>query len=207
MPGSQTTSAQASKVAAVTLSFWILKTVMTTAGDLSGDVLSITLGMGYVITLIVVLAVIGTLLVAQVRGKGFHPSLYWALILVSSTAGTEISDTLERSLHGGSAGGAAVLFACLVASLAIWYVRRGEIAVYPVNAGEDELFYWIAAILANGLGSVLGDLLGDRLGFGVLGGMAVNVGVLTLLAMLHHNTRASRGFLFWAAFVFTRLSL
>lgn len=201
-----TVTEQASKVAAITLTFWILKTVTTTVGDLSGDLLSITLGLGYLTALIVALAATGALLVAQLRAKRFHYLLYWALIFLSSTVGAEFSDTIDRTLRWGTPGGAGVLLACLVATLAIWRLRRGKIGIYPVNEREDEAFYWAAVIFANSLGSVVGDLVGDRLGLGVLGGVAVNVGVLAFLILLRYKTKANRGLLFWTAFVFTRVS-
>lgn len=206
IPKSHAATDQVSKVAAVTLSFWILKIVTTTVGDLSGDLLSITLHLGYVVALIVVLVVMAALLVAQFRVRRLHPLLYWALILISATLGAEISDTIDRALHWGNLAGAGALLACLLITLAIWQLGRGAIRIYPITERKDEAFYWIAVIFANSLGSVLGDLLGDRLGFGLLGGIAVNVAVLAVLLALHYITRANKGLLFWAAFVFTRIS-
>jgi uncharacterized membrane-anchored protein len=206
IPNGNTVAEQVSKVAAITFSFWILKIATTTVGDLSGDMLSITLGLGYVTALIVVLAVIATLLIAQLSAKRFHPLLYWVLILLSSTVGAEFSDTIDRTLHWGTVIGAGMLLVCFAATLAIWYIRCGEIGIYPINEREDELFYWVAVIFANTLGSVVGDLLGDRLGFGVLQGIAVNIGVLAVLTMLRYKTKVNRGLLFWIAFVFARVS-
>lgn len=197
---------QVGKVAAAGLSFWILKIVTTTVGDLCGDVISITLGLGYVNALLVALAVVAALLTVQLSARRFHPLLYWPLILLSSTVGAEVSDTVDRALHWGTATGAGVLLACLVVTLGAWYVHRGEIGVYPIKQRTDEGFYWLAVIFANSLGSVLGDLLGDRLGLSVLGGLAVNVGVLAVLTLLYYRTRANRGVLFWTAFVFSRVS-
>lgn len=201
-----TVTEQIGKVAAVSLSFWILKIVTTTVGDLSGDALSITLNLGYVNALIVALAAIGTLLLAQFLAKRYHPVLYWALVLLSSNVGAEFSDTVDRALHWGTPAGAGVLLACLVVTLGVWFVRRGELGVYPIKERLDEVFYWLAVIFANSLGSVLGDLLGDRLGLGVMGGVAVNAGVLAVLALLYYRTRTNRGLLFWTAFVFSRVS-
>lgn len=204
--GSRTTmSGNVGKVAAVTLSFWILKIVTTSAGDLSGDALSISLGLGYALALIVTLAVTVALLIVQLRARRFRPSLYWALILSSSSAGAEISDSIDRALHWGNAGGAGLLLGCLAVTLAIWYVRCGTIGPYPIKERRGELFYWLAAVLANSLGSAMGDLVGEKLGVGLLGGTAVNLGVLALLLALYYTTRAGKGPLFWAAFVFSRI--
>lgn len=198
---------QASKVAAISLSFWILKILTTTAGDLSGDLLSLRVGMGYVIALFVALTVMAALLMVQFSRQRFNCFLYWALILLSSTVGAEFSDSVDRLLHLGTPVGAAVLLACLVLTLWIWHLRGGRILYYPIVKRTDEVFYWIAAIFANGLGSVLGDLLADRLGFGVLAGVGINFAVLGVLTLLRYRTKAHKGVLFWAAFVFSRISL
>lgn len=207
MANSDTVTGPASKVAAVTLSFWILKVVTTTAGDLSGDFLSITLGMGYVVALIVALVIMGVFLAVQLRAKQFYCLLFWTLVWLSSTVGAEVSDAIARTLHWGTPGVTGALLVCLAATLVVWRVRRGKLGFYPIKELEDEFFYWIAAIFANSLGSVIGDLVGDRLGFGVLGGVAVNAGVLALLIVLRYKTKANRGLLFWTAFIFSRVSL
>ncbi len=199
------TTEKTGKVAAVTLSFWILKVLATSAGDLTGDLLSISLGLGYVLALIVALAVTAALLFAQLRAKRFHPGLYWILILATSAAGAEISDSIDRALHWGNLAGTGALLLCLCAALAIWRARRGAIRCDSIEHPRDERFYWLAAMLANSFGSAVCDLIGDRLGVGVLAGTAVNLGILALLMLLHDTTRGRKELLFWTAFVFTRI--
>lgn len=193
------------KVAAVTLSFWILKVITTTAGDLTGDLLSMTLGLGYALALIVSLAVTAALLSAQLKAKRFHPWLYWALILGTSAAGAEISDSLDRGLHWGNLAGTALLLAALLLALAVWRLRRGAVKSSSIEQRPDERYYWLAALLANSLGSALCDLIGEKLGVGVLAGTAVNLGVLALLLLMYYGTRAPKAWLFWTAFVFSRI--
>ncbi len=199
------TSEKPGKVAAITLSFWMLKVIATTAGDLTGDALSISLGLGYLLALIVALAVTAALLFAQLKAKRFHPGLYWTLILASSAAGAEISDSIDRALHWGTLAGTGALLVGLLLALAIWRARRGAIRCKAIEDPRDERFYWLAAILANSFGSAVCDLIGEKLGVGVLGGAAVNAGILALLVLLHYTTRARKELLFWSAFVFTRI--
>lgn len=198
-------SAQANKVAAVTFGFWILKILTTTAGDLSGDVLSISLGLGYAIALIVTVSAAVILLIVQIRAKRFHAPLYWILMLSTSAAGAEISDSIDRGLHWGNPAGTGFLFLCVLVTLGVWHGRRGALGVYPINRRRDELFYWAAAIVANSLGSALGDLLGSTLGLGVLGGTLVFLAVLAVLLVLYRTTRLSTGLLFWSGFVVARI--
>lgn len=203
-PGSAAPRA-ANKVAAVGGAFWAAKVVLTTIGDLSGDALSISLHLGYVLALLVALAVFIPLLIAQFRSNRFVPGLYWGLILSASAVGAEISDSIDRAAHWGNPLGTAVLLCCTCAVLAIWYLRRGSLAVSEVRERQDEGYYWLAVICASSLGSALGDLVGDKLGVGVLGGTAVNAGVLALLFVLSLARRAPEGLLFWFAFVVSRV--
>ncbi|MEJ2645273.1 MAG: hypothetical protein P8180_10130 [Gammaproteobacteria bacterium] len=200
----QQASEQLGKVAAVTLSFWIAKTLLTTVGDVSGDLLSTTLGLGYVTSLVVASAFVLALLVAQLRAARFSPLVYWLLILGTSTIGTELSDTMDRALHLGYTVGTGVFLLCLLGTVAVWQLRRGTVAVYPVYQAEEQLFYWTAAVFANSLGSVLGDLIGDRLGLGIAAGISINVGVIGAFLLLHYATRVNKALVFWGAFVFTR---
>ena len=63
------------------------------------------------------------LVVWQIAAKKFHPWLYWATIVASTTAGTTMADFADRSLGIGYAGGSTLLFVCLIATLGAWYGR------------------------------------------------------------------------------------
>ncbi len=195
---------QVGKVAAIGLSFWVLKVVLTTIGDLSGDMLAITLGLGHVLALFVSLTIVSLLLVRQFKSERFHHALYWSLIFISSTVGAEISDTLDRTLHWGASVGSIVLFICLSVLFILWFKRYGRVGIYPIYELQDEFFYWGAVVFADALGSAIGDLAGNHFGF--LGGVAMNIGVLSILATLYYKTRINKGFLFWMGFVFSRVS-
>lgn len=199
------TASAVSKVAAITLTFWVLKIVTTSVGDVCGDVLSMTLGLGYARALVVAAAAILALLAVQIRAGRFMPWLFWLLILLSSTVGAEVSDFFDRGLHLGYIAGAALLLAATLVAAAAWRARLGRVVLYPVRTRRHEAFYWATAILANSLGSVMGDLFGDRLGLGLIGGIAINAAILGALLLLHYRTRLPRPWLFWTAFVFSRI--
>ena len=194
----------AGKVATASLAFWILKIISTTVGDIGGDVLSISLGLGYALSLLIALAAFAGGVLAQLPTQSYRPLLYWTLILLSSTVGAELSDTIDRGLHLGYLAGATILLACLVVTLGVWLRRGPVLPTGPALAPGDEHLYWLAVLFANSLGSVLGDLFGDRLGLGLAGSIAINAGVLAALWLLHRFTRCSKGVLFWTAFVFSR---
>ena len=61
------------------------------------------------------------LVIAQIVARKFHPFLYWATIVASTTFGTTMADFATRSLGIGYTGGATLLFVCLIVVLALWY--------------------------------------------------------------------------------------
>src|ERR1700687_5576100 len=94
-----------SKVPQVTLVFWIVKIAATTLGETGGDTVTMTLNWGYLLGTALFLALLVALVICQIAAKKFHPFLYWATIVASTTAGTTMADFADRSLGIGYAGG------------------------------------------------------------------------------------------------------
>lgn len=193
-----------SKVARINLWFWVLKILATTLGETSGDFLSMTLGLGYITSLGITLAFFLIALMLQLQSQRFHPVLYWAVIIGTTTVGTEVSDLIDRTLKLGYTGGSAILLACLLGSLAVWYYKEKNLEVYPILEKRKEVLYWITVLFSNSLGTAFGDFLSDDLGLSYLGGAFVTAGIIALVILLHYYTRMNRIALFWIAFVFTR---
>ncbi|HXC56442.1 MAG TPA: hypothetical protein VNU97_14185 [Rhizomicrobium sp.] len=193
----------ASKVPAVTLTFWIIKILATTLGETGGDTVSMTMNLGYLIGTAIFLTALVVLVAVQIAAKKFHPVLYWATIIASTTAGTTMADFADRSLGIGYAGGAALLFACVLASLAAWYRAEGTVSVQTVNTPRVEIFYWVTITFSQTLGTALGDWAADS-GLEYLGGAAAFGALLAVVAALYFWTRLSRVWLFWTAFILTR---
>ena len=108
-----------SKVAEVTAIFWVIKIIATTLGETTGDFVAQTLNLGYVVGLAITGALLVVLVGAQIRARSYHPVLFWAAIVATTTAGTEISDLMDRTLHVGYLGGSLILSAALAITLAI----------------------------------------------------------------------------------------
>jgi uncharacterized membrane-anchored protein len=195
--------APAGKVPEVTLVFWIIKIAATTLGETGGDTVTMTLNWGYLAGTALFLTLLVVFVVWQIAAKTFHPFLYWATIVASTTAGTTMADFADRSLGIGYAGGSLILFACLMATLGAWYRSQGSISAATVNTPGVEIFYWIAITFSQTLGTALGDWAADS-GLGYGGGALVFAAALTLVAAAYFRTGASRVFLFWAAFILTR---
>jgi uncharacterized membrane-anchored protein len=197
-----------SKVPAVTLGFWLIKIAATTLGETGGDWVTMSLKLGYLVGT-GIFAVLFVLLVAgQVRAGRFHPVLYWATIVATTTLGTTMADFADRSVGLGYPGGVAIVAALLVASLAIWYSQEGTVSVQSIVRPKVEWFYWITILFSQTLGTALGDWLAgtDRggLGLGYERGALVFSAGLVIVAALYFWTRVSHTLLFWAAFILTR---
>jgi uncharacterized membrane-anchored protein len=193
-----------SKVPAVTLTFWIIKIAATTLGETGGDTVTMTLNWGYLAGTILFLAVLVGLVTWQILAKKFHPYLYWATIVASTTFGTTMADFADRSLGIGYTGGTAILFVSLMAVLGCWYWSQGTISVDTVSTPKVEAFYWAAITFSQTLGTALGDWAADTGGLGYGNGVLVFGGALAVIAALYYWTKVSRVFLFWAAFILTR---
>jgi uncharacterized membrane-anchored protein len=192
------------KVPEVTLVFWIIKIAATTLGETGGDSVTMTLHWGYLVGTAIFLTLLVALVAAQIAAKAFHPFLYWATIVASTTAGTTMADFADRSLGIGYTGGSSILFIALMTVLGLWYWSLGSISVRTVNTPKVEAFYWAAITISQTLGTALGDWAADTGGLGYEGGALVFGAGLVLLAAAYYWTHLSRVTLFWAAFILTR---
>jgi uncharacterized membrane-anchored protein len=193
-----------SKVPAVTLGFWIIKIAATTLGETGGDSVTMTLNWGYLVGTAIFLSALVVLVVLQIAAKKFHPLLYWATIVASTTFGTTMADFADRSLGIGYTGGSLLLLLCLLAVLGLWYWSLGSVSVETVNRPKVEAFYWAAITFSQTLGTALGDWMADSTGLGYQGGALVFAAALAIVAAFYYWTDVSRVLLFWAAFILTR---
>jgi uncharacterized membrane-anchored protein len=193
-----------SKVPAVTLTFWVIKIAATTLGETGGDAVSMTLDVGYAISSAIFIGIFVLAVAAQITAKSFHPFLYWAVIIATTTAGTTMADFADRSLGIGYAGGSSLLFVLLTAALGAWYWSAGSISVDTITSPKIEMFYWSAILFSQTLGTALGDWMADTTGLGYERGALVFAVGLILVAAAYFYTNVSRTILFWSAFILTR---
>ncbi len=193
-----------SKVPEVTMSFWIIKVLATTLGETGGDTVTMTLNWGYLVGVALFGVVLVVFVVAQILAKRFHPLLYWAAIIGSTTFGTAMADFADRSLGIGYTGGSTLLLFCLLTILWLWYRSLGTVSVNTVSTPKTEAFYWATITFSQTLGTALGDWLADTRGLGYEGGALVFAAALAVVAALYFWTNVSRVTLFWVAFILTR---
>lgn len=192
------------KVAQITLLFWLMKIVATTLGETLGDYLSITLNLGYLTGIIITLLFFLVVLAIQLVSKKYIPVFYWLVIIATTTLGTEISDFMDRSLNLGYTMGSLVLFVGLLLTLTLWYKKFNSLSVYPIFDQNQEIYYWIAILFSNSLGTAFGDYLSDEMGLSYLNGAMLTAGIILIVVVLHYFSKINHIILFWIAFVFTR---
>jgi uncharacterized membrane-anchored protein len=192
------------KLPHITFAFWVMKICATTLGETAGDLVSMTLNVGYAVSTVILLSVFLVTVVAQLASKKYHPFLYWSVILSTSTAGTTMSDYMDRTLKLGYATGSAILLGILLAIFAYWRSTGQSLSVEKIHSRKLETLYWVAILFSNTLGTALGDFLADDSGLGFAGGAILMGSLIAIVAAAAYFTRISRVFLFWLAFVLTR---
>jgi uncharacterized membrane-anchored protein len=194
-----------SKLPPLTAMYWLLKIAATTVGETGGDLLSMTMEVGYAISTLILMSLFFLSAAGQLFAKRHHPWLYWTVILTSSTAGTTMSDWMDRTLGLGYMTGSLILIGLLVGILGYWrFLTPHSMSVTNIRDRRIELLYWIAILFSNTLGTALGDFLADDSGLGFAAIAAILAGSLLLILALNYFTNISKVFLFWIAFVQTR---
>ncbi|WP_346839327.1 hypothetical protein [Microbulbifer sp. SAOS-129_SWC] len=193
-----------SKVPQVTAGFWLIKILATTLGETGGDAISMTLHAGYAAASLAFLVVFIVALGLQLRSAGYTPSIYWFAVVSTTTLGTTLSDFADRTLGLGYVRSAMMLSLLLLVVLIAWRWARGRIACQDIADPRDEVFYWVAILVANTLGTAAGDFTADDLGLGFGGGALLFGALLALLGATSLVAAGARVGLFWVAYVLTR---
>jgi uncharacterized membrane-anchored protein len=184
--------------------FWIIKILATTLGETGGDALSMTLDLGYGVSSLIFLGFFAVTLAAQIVSKRYHPAIYWAVVVATTTVGTTTSDYLDRTLELGYIKSSIMLFCMVIAILIAWHFTTGEIAVDRITTRKNEIFYWVTILISNTLGTALGDFTATTTGLGFERGALVFAGLIAVAAAAHYFTKLPDSVLFWAAYVLTR---
>jgi uncharacterized membrane-anchored protein len=199
------------KLPHVTLLFWVLKTLAVTLGETAGDLVGITLKIGYVTTAVIFLVFFGVVVVAQIRAKRLHPALFWAVVLGTSMVGTEISDLSNRGVgHGsaqngiGYAWGAVILTSLLAIVFVVWWRTGQTFDVENIASRKGEILFWIAILISNTLGTSSGDWLSDDTGLGFRDAFFLIAGIMLVIVAAYYLTPINNTVLFWLAFILTR---
>jgi uncharacterized membrane-anchored protein len=140
----------------------------------------------------------------QIKSKTFHPLIYWATIIATTTVGTTLADFADRSLGDRLRRWHHLVVRAFTGVPVVWKRTLGSVSVNTVSSPRAEMFYWITIMFSQTLGTALGDWTADSAGLGYTGAAAVFGGLLALLVLAYYGTKISRTLLFWTAFILTR---
>ncbi len=192
------------RVPQILLLYWVIKIASTTLGETGADMFSMTYNMGYGSTIALFMGLFILFLSIKLSMKRYEPVLYWLTFTSTAIAGTAISDYIDRTLGFGYTMGTIMLVGLLLLILWVWKVREKSINVEQITNTTSEIYYWLAFLIANTLGTAAGDFLADELGLGFAQSALIITGVLMAIALMHFYTKVSGVLLFWLAFVLTR---
>ena len=195
---------KANRVPHIIFLYWVIKIASTTLGETGADMFSMTFKLGYAQTIWIFMSLFLVLLGIKLFLKSYHPLVYWLTFTASAIAGTAMSDFIDRTLKFGYALGSAVLITMLLIILAAWHRKEKTINVEYVSTSSVEVFYWVAFLIANTLGTAAGDFMADNMGLGFKYSAILISAILVIIALLHFFTKVSETLLFWLAFVLTR---
>lgn len=184
--------------------YWIIKIAATTLGETGADLFSMTLNIGYDLTILLFLSIFAVALICKLKQARYTPSLYWLTFTSSAIAGTAISDFIDRTLGFGYLFGSLLLIGLLLLILVFWYWKEKSLSVEVITKPSVELYYWLAFLVANTLGTALGDYVADDLQLGFAVSATLIASLLVMCVLLHYFTRVSGLLIFWIAFVLTR---
>jgi uncharacterized membrane-anchored protein len=194
-----------SKLPPLNIFFWIMIITATTLGETAGDLLSMTMKVGYAWSSVILVTLFAISLIIELASKNKHRGLFWTVIILTSTAGTTISDYITRTLELGYTQGTLLLLAILTIIFIIWRLNTRSLSIETVKTVKIETLYWAAILFSSTLGTSLGDFLADdtglSLGFG--GGTIVLAILLIVIGLLTLFTKTSRVLLFWLAIIVT----
>ncbi|HET7230068.1 MAG TPA: hypothetical protein VFJ16_08710 [Longimicrobium sp.] len=181
--------------------FWLMLLSATVLGETAGDLISMTLHVGYGVATLILVALLVVALAVELMGRTEHPALFWILIILTSTTGTTLSDLVTRTLKLGYTYGTLALAALLLAIFAVWRARTRSLSVDRLATPGVEFLYWAAILTSSTLGTAFGDWLSNDAGLGFAGASTVLAVTLTVLVLLALFTSVSRVLLFWLGIV------
>jgi uncharacterized membrane-anchored protein len=146
----------------ITLIFWIIKILATTLGETFGDLLSMTLSIGYIGSACILILIFLIVLWFQLKSKFYKPYLYWLTILLTSTVGTNISDFMDRTLGLGYMAGSSILSSMLILILIYWKITGKPMDMINIKSKTCEIYSCMTRPIYNIIGEKKGRFCAEH---------------------------------------------
>ena len=192
------------KVPAVTVIFWLIKTLATTVGETAADFLNMSLKLGLLVTSGLMALLLVVALFVQMRTRRYVPAIYWLVVVLISVVGTLISDNLVDNLHVSLVVSSAIFAVALAIVFATWYAIERTLSVHTIKTTRREAFYWAAILFTFSLGTSAGDLIGEKLGLGYAWSVVLFFALIASIYAAWRFLKINAVLAFWAAYILTR---
>ncbi|PBB22787.1 MULTISPECIES: hypothetical protein [unclassified Mesorhizobium] len=200
----KTTGPSRNRVPEVTLDFWLIKLMAVTMGETAADYLAVNLGLGLVVTSLIMTGVLIVALVLQFAQKRYIPWAYWLAVVLISVVGTLITDNLVDSFGVRLQTTTIAFSVALAATFAVWYASERTLSIHTISTTRREIFYWLAILLTFSLGTAAGDLVAESFDMGYLTSGLVFGGLIALIALAYYLIHLDAILAFWLAYILTR---
>lgn len=192
-----------SKVPEITMWFWVIKILCTTVGESFADWINMTLGVGLLNTALIFTAVLGGVLVWQLRLDRYVPLVYWLAVVVLSVTGTLYTDILTDSVGVPLALSTSIFAAVLAVVFGVWYAKEKTLSIHSIVTTPRELFYWLAILVTFALGTAVGDWTLELTGWSPGVAVLLPAGLIAVIAF-GWRLGANAVLSFWLAYILTR---
>ena len=118
--------------------FWVVKILATTLGETGGDAVSMSMDLGYLVGTAIFAAIFVVAVMFQIAAKKFHPGVYWATIIATTTVGTTMADYADR--WHGKVGDRGRRHGEAQSRLLLIGLPRGSFGLELARAENDDLF-------------------------------------------------------------------
>ena len=192
------------KVPAISLIFWLIKTLATTVGETAADYLNMTLNLGLLATSGVMAVLLLIALAVQLWTRRYIPAVYWLVVVLISVVGTLISDNLVDNLGVSLALSSTIFAVALAVVFGVWYAVERSLSVHTITTTRRELFYWAAILFTFSLGTSAGDLIGENLGLGYAWSVVLFLSLIAAVYTVWRFFKIDAVLAFWVAYILTR---
>ncbi|RYG70410.1 hypothetical protein EON80_08020 [bacterium] len=191
------------KLPTIDAQYWALILSATTLGETAGDLISMSLNLGYALGSIALVSLFIVALAVELNAQVKSAFLYWLVVVLASTSGTTISDFVTRSLKLGYGWGSLLMISILALIFIVWRLSAPSISINGQLTFKTRALYWSAILVSSTLGTAFGDFLanGTSLGFG--GGTFLLAGCLLLVGLAAGLTPIPKSLCYWMAIVIT----
>ena len=191
------------KVPEVTLAFWVIKIMSTTVGETGADYLAVHVGLGTIVTDVVMACLLTAALLLQLGKNRYVPWSYWLTVVLISIVGTQITDALTDGLGVSLYLSTTVFAVTLAATFAVWYAFERTLSIHTIYTRRREFFYWAAILFTFALGTAAGDLATEALGLGFRVGVVIFGAMIATIAA-NYYAGLNAVLAFWLAYILTR---